>query len=243
MLSKNKIKFIASLHKKKYRQKYNKFIVEGQKIINDIASSNYLINEIYTSNKEIAEKYPESILIDNNQMKKISALTNPSDILAVVEIPEQQELKKIPETMVLCLSDIQDPGNFGTIIRTADWFGIKTIVCSLNTVELYNPKTIQATMGAFVNINIYYTCLSEFLKNNKDKTIYGTYMNGKNIYKTEINNNSIIILGNEGNGISKNIEKFIDTKITIPAFNENKKAESLNVSIATAIVLSEIKRK
>jgi TrmH family RNA methyltransferase len=246
MISKNKIKYITSLQYKKFRQKYNKFIIEGHKSILDIVNSDYKIEEIYTSNFEKFSSIESShsiIEITNEEMKKISLLKTPSDSLAIVNIKETIKIIESNDDVILCLDDIQDPGNFGTIIRTANWFGIFNIVCSLNTVDLYNPKTLQSTMGAFANMNIYYIDLELYLQNNS-KIIYGTFLEGENIYTSNLNKDCIIVMGNEGNGISEKIEKLITNKISIPNFAGDKlKAESLNVSVSTAVVLSEFKRK
>lgn len=249
MVSKNKIKYIISLQKKKYRQKYNKFVIEGHKTVFDIIDSNYIIDEIYTSN---AEKYKPQLAelskivfeTTDEYMKKISGLSNANDIIAIVSMPETPVYSSNTEGITLCLADIQDPGNLGTIIRTANWFGIKNIVCSNNTVDLFNPKTLQSTMGAFCNINVYYKDLEQFLEQEKGTNIYGTFLEGENIYETELSSNCIIIMGNEGKGIPNDLNKFISDKITIPSFaGENLKAESLNVSISTAVVLSEFARR
>ena len=249
MVSKNKIKYIISLQKKKYRQKYNKFVIEGHKTVFDIIDSNYIIDEIYTSN---AEKYKPQLAelskivfeTTDEYMKKISGLSNANDIIAIVSMPETPVYSRNTEGITLCLADIQDPGNLGTIIRTANWFGIKNIVCSNNTVDLFNPKTLQSTMGAFCNINVYYKDLEQFLEQEKGTNIYGTFLEGENIYETELSSNCIIIMGNEGKGIPNDLNRFISYRITIPSFaGENLKAESLNVSISTAVVLSEFARR
>ena len=248
MISKNKIKYISSLQNKKFRQKYNKFIIEGHKTVFDIINSDYTVEEIFISSVDkysslLKEYNLEFIEVSNEEMKKISLLKSPSDILAIVNIRENNEEIILQNDITLCLADIQDPGNLGTIIRTANWFGIKNIVCSQNTADLYNPKTLQSTMGAFANINIFYIDLEDFLK-KQNITIYGTFLEGKNIYESKLKQNGIIVMGNEGNGIPKNIEKLISEKITIPNFaGESLKAESLNVSISTGIILSEFKRR
>ena len=249
MISKNKIKYITSLQKKKYRQKYNKFVIEGHKTVFDIIDSDYIIEEIYTSNAEnykiqLAKLSEVVTEVSDEDLRKISGLSNANDILAVVNIPETPEYISNTNELTLCLADIQDPGNLGTIIRSANWFGIKNIVCSNNTVDLFNPKTLQSTMGAFSNINVYYKNLEQFLEQEKGKKIYGTFLEGENIYQTELAQECILIMGNEGKGIPENLNKYISDKITIPSFaGENLKAESLNVSISTAVFLSEFKRR
>jgi len=248
MISKNKIKYITSLQNKKFRQKYNKFIIEGHKTVFDIIDSEYQVSEIYTSdiakyNLLINKSDIELIEITEDEMKKISFFKTASDILAIVNFKNKDNIKHDYRGITLCLADIQDPGNLGTIIRSANWFGVENIVCSQQTVDLYNPKTLQATMGAFANMDIFYTDLEEFLSKTKLK-IYGAFLDGENIYNSELAKDCIIIMGNEGKGIPKNIEKLVSDRITIPNFAGDKlKAESLNVSISTAIILSEFKRR
>ncbi len=248
MISKNKIKQITSLQNKKFRQKYNKFIIEGYKTVLDIIDSNYHVSEIYTSNIEkykllITKPNIKLIEISEEEMKKVSFFKTASDILAIVDFKDNTDFAAYNKGITLCLADIQDPGNLGTIIRSANWFGIENIVCSENTVDLHNPKTLQATMGAFANINIIYTDLEDFLFNTELK-IYGTFLDGENIYESNLAENCIVIMGNEGKGIPDNIAELVNNKITIPNFAGDKlKAESLNVSTSTAIILSEFKRR
>ena len=248
MISKNKIKYITSLQNKKFRQKYNKFIIEGHKTVLDVIDSEYHVSEIYTSDIEkyklsINKSDVELVEITEEEMKKISFFKTASDILAIVDFKNKGDFTGDNQGITLCLADIQDPGNLGTIIRSANWFGIENIVCSENTVDLYNPKTLQATMGAFANTNIIYADLEEFLSKTKLK-IYGTFLDGENIYESSLEKNCIVIMGNEGKGIPKNIETLVSNKITIPNFaGDTLKAESLNVSTSTAIILSEFKRR
>jgi len=238
MLSSNKIKFIKSLQQKKYRKLNKLFVVEGYKTVSDVLNSPYKVQEIFVTNDFDKDLNFNTISISNKEMQRISGLKTPGNILAIVQMNEfQPENLIFNNGIILCLDNIQDPGNFGTIIRTANWFGIKNIVCSENTVDLYNPKVLQATMGAFADMNIVYTGLPEFLSNYKND-IFGTFLEGENIYKSELPDNACVVMGNEGNGISKDIEAFINKKLFIPSAG-NPKAESLNVSIATAIVLSE----
>ena len=239
MLSINKIKYIKSLHQKKYRNLNHQFVIEGFKIINEIVNSNYIINDIYITSEFKENLNFETITISDKEMQRITGLKTPNNILAVVNIPDNKP-KVLKDELILCLDSIQDPGNFGTIIRSANWFGIKTIICSLDTVELYNQKVLQSTMGAFVETNIIYTDLQEFLL-NYNNNIYGTFLEGKNIYKQKLNNRACIVMGNEGKGISSDIQEFITHKLYIPSFG-NVRAESLNVSIATAVILSEFRK-
>lgn len=240
MLSINEIKHIKSLHQKKFRLLNKQFVVEAYKVVIDVVNSNYIIDNIYVTGdfkEELNVKYTE---ISNKEMQRISGLKTPNNILAVVKIPEQKENNINDNELILCLDSIQDPGNFGTIIRTANWFGIKTIICSTDTVELYNQKVLQSTMGAFVETQVIYTDLEFFLSAYKHK-IYGTFLEGDNIYKQALPLKACIVMGNEGKGISKEISKFITDKLYIPSTGKVK-AESLNVSTATAVILSEFRR-
>jgi len=241
MISTNRIKQIKLLHQKKYRQQNKQFIVEGFKLVNELQSSLYIIDNIYVTTDFKENINFETITISAKEMQRISGLKTPNNILAVVNIPEQKLIDISDNLLILCLDNIQDPGNFGTIIRSANWFGIKTIVCSLNTVELYNQKVLQSTMGAFVETQIVYTDLAEFLYKYKGN-IYGTFLEGENIYKQELKQQACIVMGNEGKGISQEIAKYITHKLYVPSTGKVK-AESLNVSIATAVILAEFRRK
>lgn len=236
-ISKNKIKFIKSLHQKKFRDIEKLFLVEGDKIISEIISNQpELLNEIYcTEQSEL--KHQLRVNITTNDLKQISTLKNPSKSIAIVKyLPNQNTQYK---SLTLVLDDIQDPGNMGTIIRLADWYGIKELVCSENTVDCFNPKVVQATMGALFRVNITYTNIEEYIKNS-NKVVYGTLLEGKNIYTQILNTeNSMLIIGNEGHGISEKIKTQINEPITIP---KKGLSESLNASVATGIVLSEFFR-
>lgn len=238
MLTAHTIKTIQSLDKKKYRQKYNLFLVEGNKIIKELPNSNYKIENLYSINPEnLSFKTQEIEKILPAELKKISFLQNPKDSVAVCKIPENRILKNV--SIQLVLDGIQDPGNLGTIIRLADWFGIEQIVCSNDTVDVYNPKVIQATMGSFLRVNVYYTDLEEYLPTYQ-YPILGTDMNGENIYKTEFPEKFSLIFGNEGNGLRASTENLISKMITIPRFGQNQSTESLNVSMSAGIILGEI---
>ncbi len=238
MLTAHTIKIIQSLDKKKYRQKYNLFLVEGNKIIKELPNSDYEISEIYSIDPEkLNIKNTNSEKIQPGELKKISFLQTPKDSVAVCRIPENE---KIIETSIqIILDGIQDPGNLGTIIRLADWFGIEQIICSNDTVDVYNPKVIQATMGSFLRVNVVYTNLENYLPNYK-YPVLGTDMDGDSIYKTEFPERFSIIFGNEGNGIRPSTEKLISRMITIPRFGNNQSTESLNVSMSAGIILGQI---
>ncbi|MPT31871.1 MAG: RNA methyltransferase [Chryseobacterium sp.] len=238
MLTAHTIKIIQSLDKKKYRQKYNLFLVEGNKIIKELPDSDYEIENLYSVNPEnLSFKTKEIEKILPNELKKISFLQHPKDSVAVCKIPENKILKDV--SIQLILDGIQDPGNLGTIIRLADWFGIEQIICSNDTVDVYNPKVIQATMGSFLRVNVCYTDLEEYLSIYQYPSL-GTDMNGENIYKIEFPEKFSLIFGNEGNGLRASTENLISKMITIPRFGKNQSTESLNVSMSAGIILGEI---
>lgn len=253
MLSKNKIKLIQSLNRKKIRDETGLFLVEGNKMVEEALNSNFKI-ETLVCTSDFKQQYPEintkSIeLIEaaSTSIQKASLLQSPQNALAIVRIPstEVPELK-LMDDLVLALDFIQDPGNLGTILRIADWFGINTVICSANTVDVFNPKVVQASMGAIFRINIWYTGLEFFLTEANENRIpvYGTFLNGNDIYKEKLTSNGIIVLGNEGNGISESVSKLVTQKLVIPTFSTNtNKPESLNVAVATAICCSEFRRR
>ncbi|MBN2664241.1 MAG: RNA methyltransferase [Bacteroidales bacterium] len=247
-MTKNQQKLINSLKLKKYRNKENLFICEGVKIFETLVKSDFIIKEIFAVSDFIdqnfhVKKYNYTEVLET-ELKKISELTTPQKVLTLVEIPKKNiENTYFKDKLTLVLDNIQDPGNLGTIVRIADWFGIKNIVCSLNTVDLYSPKVVQATMGSIFSVNIFYTDLIELLKKHSESDIYGTFMNGHNIYKQNLSSTGFIVMGNEANGISSELEQFITTKLSIPTFNQTKTAESLNVAVATAIICSEFIRR
>jgi TrmH family RNA methyltransferase len=237
-------KKIISLAIKKYRDKEQLFVVEGEKSVNEFLDSSFNVRMIYyTYGSDFSDKHPYAIKITPTEMQQISNLKTASSVLAVVEIPSVQIATVPRNELILALDDIQDPGNLGTIIRLADWFGINYIVCSLYTADAYGPKTVQATMGSLTRIKIVYTDLYAFLEPlAKEIPIYGTFLEGENIYKTELSVNGIIVMGNEGKGISPKIAKLVSRKLLIPSFTDNS-PESLNVAMATAITCSEFKRR
>lgn len=238
MLTAHTIKTIQSLDKKKYRQKYNLFLVEGNKIIKELPNSDYEIENLYSVDPEnLIFKTQNIEKILPNDLKKISFLQHPKDSVAVCKIPESKILKDVK--IQLILDGIQDPGNLGTIIRLADWFGIEQIICSNDTVDVYNPKVIQATMGSFLRVNVFYTELEEYLT-AYENPVFGTDMNGENIYETKFPEKFSLVFGNEGNGIRPSTEDLIAKMITIPRFGKSRSTESLNVSMSAGIILGEI---
>lgn len=236
MLTNSDSKLINSFANKKFRQKYNKFVVEGVKMINEVLNSSYKVDKIFTVRNIYQEHPVESVLINERELKKISQLVQPNTALAVCEIPEEKEIKS--EGLILALDDIRDPGNLGTIVRLADWFGIEQILCSKETVDLYNPKVIQATMGSFTRVQVNYVDLKEIFAQYQ-KPILGAFMEGENIYRSEFPKEALLVMGNESNGISETLMPFISNKITIPRFGKLQQTESLNVAMATAILLGE----
>ena len=253
MLSKNKIKLIQSLNRKKDRDESGLFLVEGNKMVEEALRSEYKIETLICT-AQFANVYPEIrwraneiIETDRDSIQKASLLQNPQEVLAIVAQPtiETPELS-LNTNLCLALDFIQDPGNLGTILRVADWFGIDTIICSENTVDVFNPKVVQASMGAIFRIKALYNNLENFLSEASANQIpvYGTFMDGNNIYKEPLSRNGIIVLGNEGNGISDQISKLVTRRIAIPTFSTNpSKAESLNVAIAASICCSEFRRR
>lgn len=236
MLSKNQIKNITRLKQKKYRQQEGLFIAEGGKVIKEFLNSTFKLVDLFTTETFNVEN--ESI-VSEADLKKISCLTTPNTALAIFKIPETDTI--INQGLILALDDIRDPGNLGTIIRLCDWFGIKQLVCSLKTVDCYNPKVVQATMGSLTRVNIVYTDLSIYLK-EVDVPVFGAFMDGKNVYQTELPKDGVLVLGNEANGISSIIEASVTDKISIPRFGDLQATESLNVATAGAILLSEFRR-
>lgn len=249
-MTKSDIKNIRLLHQKKYRDEHGLFIAEGPKVVNELLNSKYKAKEIFATTEYETNNSKHKIQIVNaNELEEISSLTTPNKVLGIFEIPLQTSPKfgtfeKLNHNLILALDDIRDPGNMGTIIRIADWFGIKNIICSETCVDVYNLKVIQATMGSIARVEIHSMNLDSFfseIKNGKTKiNIYGAVMNGKNIYSEKLSDKGIILIGNESKGISDNLLGFVSHKISIPNFG---KADSLNAAIATAIICSEFKRR
>ena len=246
MISKSQISFIKSLHQKKIRKEQGLFIVEGLKSIQEFINSEYLFDSVYCTENLMLKldnlsRKIKPVIISESELSRISTLSTPQAILAVVQIPKHTEIniKKLDRSFFLALDGVQDPGNLGTIIRTADWFGLNTILCSMDTAEVYNPKVVQASMGSLSRVNIIYTDLG-VLFSQINIPVYGALLDGKSIYETDFGQAGIILLGNEGNGISKELAEKINYPITIPRFG---KAESLNVAISASIFCSELRRK
>lgn len=240
MVSKNQIKLITSLQQKKYRNTNGLFFAEGVKVISELLQSDMELDYLYTTENifDTVDTSKKS-LISESDLKKISALAAPNNCFAVFKIPTPKPI--IEKGLLVALDDIRDPGNLGTIMRLCDWFGVTQLICSNETVDIYNPKVVQATMGSLSRVAIHYVDLNAFLSKTS-LPVFGTFMDGKNIYTEKLPKEGIIVMGNEANGISAAIEKTIKSRIAIPRFGDLQQTESLNVATATAIVLSEFRR-
>lgn len=248
MLSKNKIKYIKSLDLKKNRKKDNVFVAEGHKLVGEllgkfhcvllVAKDTWLSQHTDVDADEIVE-------VTSEELSRISFLKQPQDVLAVFKQPHYlMDTNVIYQSLCLALDDIQDPGNLGTIIRIADWFGIEHIFCSQGTVDVFNPKVMQATMGAIARVQIHYCDLQELIISHADVPIYGTFLDGNDMYKETLSESGLIVMGNEGNGISQEISQRINKRLYIPNYPADREtSESLNVAIATAIVCAEFRRR
>lgn len=239
MLSKNQIKSINQLKQKKYRIKQQLFFAEGIKIVKELLASNMTLKMLYATADILAVPEEKYQLISEKELKKISLLKSPQMILGIFQIPEVHIKHGIK--LNLALDGVRDPGNLGTIIRLCDWFGIEQLVCSTDTADCYNPKTVQATMGSLARVDVIYTDLRDYLLKS-DLPIYGTFMDGKSIYQEHLTKEGIIVMGNEGKGISKSIEELVSYRVAIPQFGKGKSTDSLNVATATAIILNEFMR-
>ena len=239
MVTKNDIKFINNLKHKKFRDLNNCFVVEGIKSINDFIDSNYKLIKLYSVDCSHFNDLNNQFQIDYKLLKKISYLTNPDDHFALFQKKEIQSINV--NGLIIALESIRDPGNLGTIIRTCDWFGVNEIICSLDSVDCYNPKVIQASMGSLSRVSIKYLNLKGFLKSSKHLRIVTT-LNGSSIYDLNLIK-AVLVFGNESKGISDELIELIDSKVTIPRFQKNNLPESLNLASSVAIILGEIKRK
>jgi len=251
MLSKNKIRLIRSLSIKKNRSAEGLFVAEGRKLVFDLLGSHLSLREVFCTREIAADMVNinanQITLLKKEELDRISFLKTTSEIIALFEIPETcLNWEEIIKDLCLVLDSVQDPGNLGTIVRLADWFGIKNIICSEDSADLYNPKTVQATMGAIARVNVQYLSLKDFLSEAVKLKIpvYGTFLEGENLFSTDLTSNGIVVMGNEGNGISSEIEGFISKKINIPSYPMmNNGSESLNVAAAASIVCAEFRRR
>lgn len=250
MISKNKIKYIRSLELKKNRMAERVFVAEGNKLVADMLPS-YTCKLLLAKPNWMATQgdipAEELLVAEEEDIRKASFLKNPQDVLALFRYPEWKLEEANPQKeLVLLLDGIQDPGNLGTIVRLANWFGIEHIVCSPDTADIFNPKTVQATMGALAHVKVHYTELIAYIRHWKEKNVpvYGTFLNGDNLYERSLTQNGLLIMGNEGNGVRPEIASLADERLYIPNYpQERETAESLNVAIATAILCSEFRRR
>lgn len=243
-------KTIVSLGEAKHRRKLGLFKAEGTKCVLDTIAS-FRIKYLVATHQWLNEHKPGCvsddviITVSPSEMGRISELSSPTQVIAVYEIPDYKyDNAIVARNLSIALDSVQDPGNLGTIIRTADWFGIRDIFCSAGTADVYNPKVVQATMGGISRVRVHYVDLAEFISSIKGIPIYGTFLNGDDISHADLTSTGIIIMGNEGNGISPSIEKLVTHRLTIPSFPKGAEtSESLNVAIATAIVVSQFRLK
>ena len=243
MITKAEIQSIKALADKRGRVEQGAFIAEGEKLVAELRASDLVVRKVYATKP----LFSDAEVIAERDMERISQLKSSNSTLAVVEIPHYDLSKANPKrNLVLALDRVQNPGNLGTIIRLADWFGITDIVCSADSADCFNPKVIQATMGAIIRVRVHYASLPQWLEQQKDKgvSIYGTFLDGENIYKTEKGSCGVIVMGNEGQGISPECEKSVTHRLYIPPYPADcAGSESLNVAIATAITCSEFRRE
>lgn len=248
MLSKSKIKFIQSLELKKFRDQYRCFLAEGNKLVDD--TYRHFNCEMLIATEEWLDRHPnlragETIATSRDEIKKASLLKSPQEVMAVYSQPEYPILAaELKNSLSLALDTIQDPGNLGTIVRLADWFGINDVFCSPGCADIYGPKAVQATMGALARVRVHYLSLETFLPSLDEFPIYGTFLDGENLYDQTLSPTGIIVMGNEGNGISPDLAPFIDKRLYIPSYPpEQATSESLNVAIATAVICAEFRRR
>lgn len=241
MVSKNELKILTSLSQKKYRDKHGLFLVEGKKAIEEFLNSDYKCQHIYIADTD-NDIFPRELIkhLSINDLKKISNLKNTSGHIGVFELPDDQVMIELDTKLVL--DHIQDPGNLGTIIRLCDWFGIEQLICSEDTVDCYNPKVVQASMGSLSRVKVLYVDIENYIK-GKEEEIVSMLLNGENIYQTPLPKNAVYIIGNESNGIRTSIIDKTTLPLTIPQFSKHQKVESLNAATATAILLSELVKK
>jgi RNA methyltransferase, TrmH family len=242
MLSKSTIKFIKSLQVKKYRKQEQCFVVQGAKSVLELLNSDFEVTAVYGTSKFLHEvKIPSAIVVTEASEKELEAageFQSNNTALAIARMKPNEPPIIAPDEYALVLDDIRDPGNLGTIIRTADWYGMSRLIVSEETADFYNSKVITATMGSFTRVSIYYTDLPVFLS-NLAAPVYGAFLDGENVHQKQFAKGGYVVIGNESLGISAGVERFITEKITIPRFGE---AESLNAAIATAVILDNIRR-
>ena len=247
MIGKNTIKWINSLEMKKNRKREGLFVAEGPKVVGDLMSHFGLHSVFATREWQGRECLGENVryhLVDDNELRRLSFLQHPQQVMAVFEMNKEEKVEVAEDRLTLMLDGVQDPGNLGTIIRIADWFGIDSIICSPDTADAYNPKVVQATMGSLGRVSVTYAPLVPILSSLPEEIpVYGTLLDGKDIYQSELTRGGVIIMGNEGNGISEEVRQKVTRKLLIPRFRQGESAESLNVAVATAITCSEFCRR
>ena len=246
MISNSELKFLRQLKMKKFRELNRKFMVEGSKVVQEVLNSSWHIHSIYATDKYLlSHTFPQDVtVITKTQSEQLTSFSTDAEVYALVEMPQEVVFDEC-QKKILLLDAVRDAGNLGTIIRTADWFDIHTIVCSKDTVELYNPKTLQSTMGSFTRVNVCYTDLLPFMQEHKQYTYYGTFMQGEPISECVFNEYAAIVLGSESHGISKDIAAAIQQKISIPlagSTHRQSQPESLNVAVCAAICCYEWSR-
>lgn len=253
MISKKQIKNVTALHHKKFRREKNQFVAEGEKVVADLLSSGLNVITLFANQKYFQNissgarisKTTAVVLVSDDELSKLSALTTPHSVLAVAEIPSEKKELNFSSGLKLVLDGISDPGNLGTLLRIADWFGIDAVICSNDSADCYSPKVVQSAMGSLFRKNIQYHELTEIFSKNKSMSklpVYGTLLEGKNIYDSNLSNDGFIVLGNESNGIRTEVLEFVTDAITIPPFNDGR-IDSLNAAVAAGIICSEFKRR
>ena len=248
MLSKNKIKYIHSLELKKNRKEEKAFVAEGHKLVGDLLG--HFPCRLLIATRAWLERNPEAdateiIEVTQEELTRASLQKTPQEVLAIFGQPTyEMQPEVISDHLCLALDDVQDPGNLGTIIRLADWFGIEHIFCSQGTVDVYNPKTIQATMGALARVKLHYCHLPSLIASLRDVPVYGTFLDGENMYGKALSAHGLIVMGNEGNGIGEEVAKLVNERLYIPNYPPQREtSESLNVAVATAIICAEFRRR
>ena len=237
MVSKSQIKFVRQLAQKKQRDHHQLFVAEGHKVVQEFINANYHIHQLFALDTSLFS-FHQAALVSQSEMKTMSALKTPSDALAVFAKPNDQTLSQ--SKLILALESIQDPGNLGTIIRLCDWFGIQDIVCSSDTVDCYNPKVIRSTMGSLSRVQVFYKDLHTWLVGMENCEIVATSMTGQSLYEYAFDSPTVLVIGNEGRGLSKQMQSIATDTITIPRYGG---AESLNAAMATGIIMAEACRK
>ena len=248
ILSKNKIKWIKSLEMKKHRRESGLFVAEGHKLVIDnlhTMSCHTLVatQQWYEANPDA--KAPEMYVATSQDLSKVSFLKTAQEVMAIFDMPKYElNADSLSGKLTIALDTVQDPGNLGTIIRLADWFGIEDIVCSMETADCFAPKTVQATMGAIARVRVHYTNLVDYFDSLPPMPIYGTFLEGDNIYNKDLSSDGVIVMGNEGKGISAEVETKVNAKLHIPNYpSDRPTSESLNVAIATSIICAEFRRR